>query len=398
MAGIYIHIPFCKQACHYCDFHFSTSLKYKDEFIAALIKEIRLQKSYLNGETVETIYFGGGTPSLLSADEINLLIGTITGLHGVSSNAEITLEANPDDLNKEKLQSLRQTDINRFSIGIHSFFNEDLEWMNRVHRGKDAEASIKRAQDMGFENLTADLIYGYPLLDSQKWKYNLDKVFELGIPHVSSYSMTVEPKTALASFIKNKKQPAMDDQQSAEQFILLMDAMQEHGFEHYEISNFCKPGHYSRHNSNYWKGVKYLGIGPSAHSYNGETRQWNVANNAKYIQAIDTGDIPAETELLSETDRLNEYIMTSLRTMWGLDLDKLNSIAAASSNHLITAARSFFDNQWILQKDRVIYLTQTGKLYADNIASGLFFYESFFKPSFRRRRREGDPAKRRSGE
>ncbi len=373
MAGIYIHIPFCKQACYYCDFHFSTSLTYKDELLQALIKEIQFQKNYLNGETIETIYFGGGTPSLLSSDEITLLIGTITGLHTVSSNAEITLEANPDDLGKDKLQSLRQTEINRFSIGIQSFFDEDLEWMNRVHRANEAEASVKRAQDAGFENLTVDLIYGYPLLTDQKWKYNLDKVFELDVPHVSSYSMTVEPKTALASFIKNKKQPAMNDQQSAEQFILLMDAMQSHGFEHYEISNFCKPGHYSRHNSNYWKGVKYLGIGPSSHSYNGGERQWNVANNTKYIQAIDTGEIPAEMELLTETDRLNEYIMTSLRTIWGLDLSRLNSISPASSGQLLIAARRFFDNQWIEQKEEIIYLTQTGKLYADNIASRLFF-------------------------
>jgi len=373
MAGIYIHIPFCKQACHYCDFHFSTSFKYKDELLQVLIKEISLQKKYLDGETIETIYFGGGTPSLLSADEINLLIGTITGLHTVSANAEITLEANPDDLDKAKLQSFLQTDINRLSIGIQSFFDDDLQWMNRVHRANEAEASIKRAQDTGFENITADLIYGYPLLSSEKWKYNLDKIFELGIPHVSSYSMTVEPQTALASFIKKKKQVAMDDQQSAEQFILLMDAMQTHGFEHYEISNFCKPGHYSRHNSNYWKGVKYLGIGPSAHSYNGETRQWNVANNAKYIQALETGNIPAETELLTETDRLNEYIMTSLRTIWGLDLNKLNSIAAASATQLNIAAQRFFNNGWIEQKNDIIYLTQPGKLYADNIASELFF-------------------------
>jgi len=373
MAGIYIHIPFCKQACYYCDFHFSTSLKYKDELLEALVKEIRLQKNYLDGETVETIYFGGGTPSILSADEINLLINTITGLHTVSAKAEITLEANPDDLNKEKLQSLRQTAVNRFSIGVQSFFDDDLEWMNRVHRAGEAEASVKRAQDAGFENLTVDLIYGYPLLNDQKWKYNLDKVFALRVPHVSSYSMTVEPKTALASFIKNKKQPAIDDQQSAEQFILLMGAMQDRGFEHYEISNFCRPGQYSKHNSNYWKGVKYLGVGPSAHSYNGETRQWNLPNNAKYIQAIETGKIPAETELLTETDRLNEYIMTSLRTMWGLDLNKLNSIATASDGHLVKAARRFFDSQWIEQKDEIIYLTPTGKLYADSIASELFF-------------------------
>jgi oxygen-independent coproporphyrinogen-3 oxidase len=374
MAGIYIHIPFCKQACHYCDFHFSTSLKYKDELLQALIKEINLQKTYLGSENIETIYFGGGTPSLLNADELNLLIGTITRLHTVSSNAEITIEANPDDLDKAKLQALRQTDINRFSIGIQSFFDDDLEWMNRVHRSSEAEASVKRAQDLGFENITVDLIYGYPLLNNQKWKHNLDKVFELGIPHVSSYSMTVEPQTALASFIKKKKQAAMDDQQSAEQFILLMDAMQSHGFEHYEISNFCKPGNYSRHNSSYWKGVKYLGIGPSAHSYNGETRQWNIANNAKYIQALEKAEIPTETELLTETDRLNEYIMTSLRTMWGLDLEKLNTIAAASSGQLTKTAQRFFESGWIRQKDDVITLTQTGKLYADHIASELFFY------------------------
>jgi len=373
MAGIYIHIPFCKQACHYCDFHFSTSLKYKDELLQALIKEINLQKTYLGNDTIETIYFGGGTPSLLSANELNLLIGTITSLHTVSADAEITIEANPDDLDKTKLQALRQTDINRFSIGIQSFFDDDLEWMNRVHRAGEAEASVKRAQDTGFENITVDLIYGYPLLNDTKWKHNLDKVFELDIPHVSSYSMTVEPQTALASFIKKKKQAAMDDQQSVEQFTLLMHAMQTHDFEHYEISNFCKPGHYSKHNSNYWKGVKYLGIGPSAHSYNGETRQWNIANNAKYMQALEKAEIPAETELLTETDRLNEYIMTSLRTMWGLDLKKLNNIAKGADGQLNKAAQRYYENGWIAQKEEVITLTQTGKLYADNIAAGLFF-------------------------
>ena len=373
MAGIYIHIPFCKQACHYCDFHFSTSLKYKDELLQVLIKEINLQKTYLGSETIETIYFGGGTPSILGADELNLLIGTITGLHTVVANAEITIEANPDDLDKAKLQALRQTDINRFSIGIQSFFDDDLAWMNRVHRAAEAEASVKRAQDIGFENITVDLIYGYPLLNDTKWKHNLNKVFELDIPHVSSYSMTVEPQTALAAFIKKKKQPAMDEQQSAEQFILLMDAMQTHGFEHYEISNFCKPGHYSRHNSNYWKGVKYLGIGPSAHSFNGETRQWNVANNAKYIQSLEKAEIPSDTEVLTETDRLNEYIMTSLRTMWGLDLKKLDTIARGTGSELVKAANRYFENGWVEQKDEVIYLTPTGKLYADNIASGLFF-------------------------
>jgi oxygen-independent coproporphyrinogen III oxidase len=373
MAGIYLHIPFCKQACHYCDFHFSTSLQYKQELLQVLVKEIELQKNYFPGETIETIYFGGGTPSILESDEIQQLIDTITRLHTVSASAEITLEANPDDLNKAKLQALRQTPVNRFSIGIQSFFDEDLAWMNRVHRAAEAEASVKRAQDMGFENLTVDLIYGYPLLTDEKWKHNLDKVFDLNVPHVSTYSMTVEPDTALASFINKKKQPPMNEQQSAEQFNLLMEAMQLHGFEHYEISNFCRPGHYSRHNSNYWKGVKYLGIGPSAHSYNGETRQWNIANNAKYMQSILQDKIPAETEVLTEANRLNEYIMTSLRTMWGLELDKLNSIAAASSNQLLIAARPYFEREWIIQKDYTIYLTQTGKLYADNMAAALFF-------------------------
>jgi oxygen-independent coproporphyrinogen III oxidase len=373
MAGIYIHIPFCKQACHYCDFHFSTSLKYKDELLQSLIKEIRLQKNYLNGETIETIYFGGGTPSLLGADEVNQIIGAIADDYSIVASAEITLEANPDDLNKETLQSLLYASINRLSIGVQSFFDEDLIWMNRAHRANESETCIKRAQDIGFENLTVDLIYGYPLLTDQKWKYNLDKVFDLAVPHISSYGITVEPKTALASFIKTKKQPVMNDKQGADQFVLLMDAMAQNGFEHYEISNFCKPAKYSKHNSNYWKGVKYLGIGPSAHSYNSETRQWNVASNAKYLAALETGEIPAETEVLSETEKLNEYIMTSLRTIWGLDLEKLNTIKAGAPDELSLSARKFFDKDWISQKDDTIYLTQTGKLFADHIASELFF-------------------------
>ena len=238
MAGIYIHIPFCKQACHYCDFHFSTSLQYKQQMLDALKKEIQLQKGYLQGETIQTIYFGGGTPSILDAADIQSLIDTITGLHTVSSAAEITLEANPDDLDKAKLQALRQTPVNRFSIGIQSFFDDDLAWMNRVHRAADAESAVKRAQDAGFDNITVDLIYGYPLLTDTKWKQNLNKVFDLQVPHVSSYSMTVEPQTALAAFISKKKQPAMNEQQSAAQFVQLTEAMQENGFEHYEISNF----------------------------------------------------------------------------------------------------------------------------------------------------------------
>ena len=373
MAGIYIHIPFCKQACHYCDFYFSTSLRYKDDLVRSLIKEIALQKNYLSGETIETIYFGGGTPSLLDENEFNLLIETITSKYTVAGNAEITLEANPDDLKQEKLQALKQAGINRLSIGVQSFFDDDLQWMNRVHRASEAEACVKRAQDIGLNNITIDLIYGYPLLSDDKWILNLKRAFELDVPHVSSYSMTVEPLTALDAFIKNKKQRPMDDEQSARQFVFLMDAMQSQGFEHYEISNFCKPGHYSMHNSNYWKGVPYLGIGPSAHSYNGSSRQWNMANNAKYIAALQNDALPAEIELLTETDRLNEYIMISLRTIWGLDLQKLNRIAASSGDQLKLKTLDFIDREWVIQKDGVIYLTPAGKLYADNIASTFFF-------------------------
>lgn len=373
MAGIYLHIPFCKQACYYCDFHFSTSLKYRDELLQALVKEIWLQKNYLQGETIETIYFGGGTPSILSERELGHLIDAINKVHTVAPDAEITLEANPDDLDKVKVSALRQTAINRFSIGIQSFFDDDLLWMNRVHRGAEAEASVKRVQDAGFENLTIDLIYGYPLLTEQKWKHNLNKTFELNVPHVSAYSMTVEPKTALASFISRKVYPPLNEQQSARQFEQLTEAMAARGFEHYEISNFCRPGHYSRHNANYWRGVKYLGIGPSAHAYNGVARQWNIASNAKYIQAIQNNTIPAGMEELTENNRLNEYIMTSLRTMWGLDLDKLNAIAPGSATVLLKAAAPCFDRGWITRKENIIYLTQAGKLYADAIAADLFF-------------------------
>lgn len=341
--------------------------------VQALIKEIGLQKNYLGGETIETIYFGGGTPSLLNAAEINLIVDTINHTHHVSSNAEVTLEANPDDLHQLYIAALRQTAVNRFSIGIQSFFEEDLLWMNRAHHAAEAEASVKRAQDAGFENITVDLIYGYPLLTDAKWQQNMDKVFALQVPHVSAYSLTVEPRTALASFIKNKKQPPVSDQQSAEQFIMLMNAMQTRAFEHYEISNFALPGQYSRHNTNYWRGVKYLGAGPSAHSYNGDTRQWNIANNAQYLQALAANTVPAETEELTRENRLNEYVMTSLRTMWGLNLIRLDEISPGASTLLINEAEQFIAKGWLVRNDAVFILTQTGKLYADHIAAQLFF-------------------------
>lgn len=373
MAGIYIHIPFCKQACHYCDFHFTTSQKYRTEIVQSLAKEIALQKEYLDRAPIETIYFGGGTPSVLDAGEINFLLDTIAQHHHINAGAEITLEANPDDLSREKVQALRQTAINRFSIGIQSFFDEDLTWMNRAHRAGEADASVKRVQDAGFENITTDLIYGYPLLTNAKWEQNMSRMFELEVPHISAYSMTVEPRTALATQIKKKQSPPVSDSQSAEQFTRLMERMLAQGFEHYEISNFGKPGHHSRHNSNYWKGVPYVGIGPSAHSYNGETRQWNVANNAKYLTALEKNQFPAELEELTPENRLNEYIMTSVRTMWGLDLDKLESIQSGTASLLLKEAQQFLGNGWLMQNGRVLTLSQQGKLYADHIAAELFF-------------------------
>lgn len=373
MAGIYLHIPFCKQACHYCDFHFSTSSRYKDDMVAALCKELILQKTFLDKAPIETIYFGGGTPSILTADELKLILDTIYGHYVVIANPEITLEANPDDLNSEKVKQLRDTLINRFSIGIQSFYEEDLIWMNRAHNPLEAESSVKRVQDAGFENITVDLIYGYPLLSNEKWFANIRRVIEFAVPHVSAYGMTVEPATALASFIKKGKQPAMNEAQSADQFLMLMDTLQSAGFEHYEISNFARPGNYSRHNSNYWSGVPYLGIGPSAHSFKDNIRQWNVANNHKYLDVIGKDSIPFEVENLTDANRLNEYIMTSLRTSAGMDLAKIgqqfgDDYCTAVENDL---AR-FAEKDWIAYSGSLVKLTTNGKLYADHIASELF--------------------------
>ncbi len=373
MAGIYLHIPFCKKACHYCDFHFSTSPQYKDQMLQALGQEIDLRKNYLAGESIETIYFGGGTPSLLSADELQILIGAITDLYEVSPTAEITLEANPDDLNPQKVREFRQTLINRFSIGIQSFFEEDLKWMNRAHTAREAHSSIKRVQDAGFENITADLIYGFPLLSNPKWKHNIQQLIELHIPHISSYSMTVEPATALSSFIKKGEQEPMDEGQSTAQFLILMEQLIEAGFEHYEISNFAKPGLYSKHNSNYWEGVSYLGIGPSAHSFNGESRQWNISNNSNYIDQIGLKKIPAEMEVLSTKNRINEYIMTSLRTSKGMSLQKITErFGSDYSNEVRNGLEPFADKNWINLNDQIVTLTTDGKLFADHIASELF--------------------------
>lgn len=373
MAGIYLHIPFCKQACHYCDFHFSTSLGKRDELLKALHIELFLQKIYLGSQSIETIYFGGGTPSLLTAEVLQSLIDKIATYFQLSSDVEITLEANPDDLNAKKVREIKQTAINRLSIGIQSFFDADLRWMNRAHTAGEAEGSIKRVQDVGLENITIDLIYGYPLLSHEKWANTLSKAIQLQVPHISAYAMTVEPRTALASFIYRGKQQALDEAQSAAQFIQLMDGLEQADFEHYEISNFAKSGQYSKHNTNYWSGVSYLGIGPSAHSFNGQTRQWNVANNAQYLQAIDRKQIPAEIEILTQENQVNEYIMTSLRTSLGMDLMKIKQ--HFGERYLTTIKQElnrFLEKNWINIQEHVVTLSREGKLFADHVASELF--------------------------
>ncbi|MVZ63496.1 radical SAM family heme chaperone HemW [Sphingobacterium humi] len=371
---IYFHIPFCKQACHYCDFHFSTSLQYKDDMLQALLLELERRADYLQNKTIDSIYFGGGTPSLLTADEIARLIDKVGQLYDINPQAEITLEANPDDLNAAKVQTLRHTPINRFSIGIQSFYEEDLRWMNRAHHAEEAKAAVMRVQDAGFENITCDLIYGYPLLSDEKWKSNMQQLIDYAVPHISSYAMTVEKKTALDHLINKGKTPAMNESQSAEQMLMMIDYLQANGYEQYEISNFAKPGKHAIHNSNYWRGKHYLGIGPSAHSFNGVSRSWNKANNALYIKELYANQLPLETENLSPEDRFNEYIMTSLRTKWGVDLTYVNQeFGSDFKNSLLTEAEEHLqEGHILLEESQYLRLSSSGKLLADQIASDLF--------------------------
>jgi oxygen-independent coproporphyrinogen-3 oxidase len=348
-------------------------MKGKAELLNCMMKELELQKDYLSDKTVETIYFGGGTPSLLEADEINLLIAQIDRHFNLIANPEITLEANPDDLGREKIKALKQSPVNRFSIGIQSFFDEDLKWMNRSHVGAEAEDSVKRAQDAGFENITADLIYGFPLLSDEKWRANIQKMIQLQIPHLSCYGMTVEEGTALHHFVKSGKSKQMDDGQGAGQFEILMETSEAAGFLHYEISNFAQPGKESKHNSNYWKGVHYLGVGPSAHSFNGSSRQWNVSNNPKYIEQLLVNEVPATIETLNVEDRFNEYIMTSLRTMWGADVNYIGKeFGSDFKQNLLQKAHVFLDKNWLSIENDHLLLSRQGKMFADHIAAELF--------------------------
>jgi len=378
MAGIYIHIPFCKKACTYCDFHFSTSLKQVDEMVSAICTEIRLKKDRISDQ-IGSIYLGGGTPSVLTAAALQQIFDTLVDCFSIAADAEITIETNPDDLNAKKIADLRQLPVNRFSIGIQSFFNEDLIWMNRAHNADEAESCIKRSQDAGFENLSIDLIYGYPLLTNEKWLSNIEKTIELQTPHVSAYSLTVEAKTALANAINKGKQVGISDEQSAAQFIILTEKLANAEFEHYEISNYALPGKYAVHNTNYWRGIPYLGIGPSAHGFDGYNRYINIANNAKYLGLLGDKQLAETVEELNKLDRFNEYIMTSLRTMWGIQLDKINTdFGQGYENLTLQQAKPFIATGRLSIKDNVIKLTNEGKLFADGIAAELFAEDENF--------------------
>lgn len=372
MAGIYIHIPFCKQACHYCDFHFSTSLKKKDDLLCALVKELELRKDEFKQATVETIYFGGGTPSLLSNSELQVLIDSVFKNYQVALSPEITLEANPDDLTKDRIIQLSDSLVNRLSIGIQSFFEADLKLMNRAHNVEEAKICLDVATKH-FDNISLDLIYGIPGASNAQWLENIEIALSYNVPHISSYALTVEPKTALASFIKKGVIDDVNDEQAHEQFHILKDNLEQEGFVHYELSNFGKQGYFSKNNSAYWQGKPYLGIGPSAHSYNGKQRSWNVRNNTKYIKAIQRNELPIEVESLTLIDQYNEYIMTGLRTIWGVSLQKVeNDFGKVFKDYLIERANIFINQHLLYIDDEHLRVTKTGQFLSDGIASELF--------------------------
>ena len=374
MSGIYIHIPFCKQACHYCNFHFTTSLWYKNELIAALLKEIGRVENITG--VADSIYFGGGTPSLLEAGELADILAALRHRFGWTGDAEITLEANPDDITDQRVKEWEALGINRLSIGVQSFFEEDLRWMNRAHNAGQAIESLRVAQRV-IPNITLDLIYGSPGLTDEKWRSNIEQALALGITHLSCYALTVEPRTRLEKMIRQQQSADVDDEQQSRQFRFLMQYLRQQGWEHYEISNFALPGHRSRHNSSYWRGQPYLGLGPGAHSFDGQKRWWNVPNNNQYIEALEKGQFAREEELLTVAQRWNEYLMIRLRTIEGIDLDQLPDwlhTGAMEKNWLRfeKAAAELVSSGRMMQEGRRFWLSDEGRLYADGIAADFF--------------------------
>ncbi|WP_299898126.1 radical SAM family heme chaperone HemW [uncultured Aquimarina sp.] len=373
MSGIYIHIPFCKQACHYCDFHFSTSTKKKDQMVFALCNEIKLRRSEIDDhQVIETIYFGGGTPSILTVPALKFIIDTIYENYLVSDDVEITVEANPDDLTESYVKAIASTEVNRLSIGIQSFFDEDLKLMNRAHNANEASKSISLVKEY-FDNFSIDLIYGIPGMSADRWKENLKIALDTKAPHISSYALTVEPKTALASFVEKGIIAPVEDELAQEHFDILVDTMEQAGFEYYEFSNFGKPGYFSKNNTAYWQGKHYLGIGPSAHSYNGNERSWNINNNTKYIKALQENELPREVEKLTTTDKYNEYVMTGLRTIWGVSLEKVeNTFGITFKEYLLKQAKKHIEEHLLFLDNDTLSVTKKGKFLSDGIASDLF--------------------------
>lgn len=371
---LYLHIPFCKQKCSYCNFHFSTSLDFKDQMISALKKELFLRKDELQGKNLKSLYFGGGTPTVLKVDELKSIMDEVLKYFSFAQDIEITIEANPDDLDKDFLKDLTHTEINRLSIGTQSFFDEDLKMMNRAHNSSEAESSIKRSQDFGFENISIDLIYGSPTSNFEIWKQNLDKTIALKVPHVSSYALTIEPKTALNQWIKQRKIAAPNDSEQNKEFYYMSEFLKDHGFDHYEISNFGKPGFHSKHNSAYWKYQEYLGIGPSAHSYNGRNeRSWNISNNKKYIDFLSENKLAKETEILSEKDRFNEMLMIGLRTVWGVDLVSLKEqFPVKTFEYLQHEMQQKIEEGILAIENGHLKIPEKHWFMADGIASDLF--------------------------
>lgn len=370
--AIYIHIPFCKQACHYCDFHFSTSMKRKEEIVLALIREIQIRKNEFQNEIIETIYFGGGTPSVLTNAEILSLIEAVYENFEVIENPEITLEANPDDLSEERIIALSKTPINRLSIGIQSFFEDDLKLMNRAHNSDEAQKSLAIATKY-FDNISVDLIYGIPGLTNEMWLENIETALSFGIPHISSYALTVEPKTALHKLIQTGKIAETKDDVAQDHFEILVRTLTDNGFIHYELSNFGKPDYFSQNNSSYWLGKKYLGIGPSAHSFDGKSRSWNIANNMLYLKSILADKLPHEVEILTQQDRYNEYVMTGLRTIWGVSLERIEKeFGKDYLNYLLNQADKYLIDGLLSIAENVMTTTAKGKFLADGIASDLF--------------------------
>ena len=372
MSGIYIHIPFCKKACHYCNFHFSTNQNSKSAFIKAVCQELILRKSEHATEEIQSIYFGGGTPSLLEVSELNTILQIIEQHYKVCDSPEITLEANPDDLNLEKVKALSNTKINRLSIGIQSFNESDLKAMNRAHNATEAKRCLEIATSY-FDNITIDLLFGMPTMSMDLWRENLQTAFGFGIKHLSCYAMTVEPQTALEHFIKKGSHPPMDDELAANHFKVIIEETSKQGFIHYETCSFGKPDYFSKHNTSYWLGKTYLGVGPSAHSFNGKKRSWNISNNSKYIKSIEASILPSESEILSIENKFNEYIMTGLRTMWGVSLQIIETeYGPKIKDQLLENATKLLKSDFLVIEDQHLKVTTTGKFLSDGIASELF--------------------------